>query len=85
MPLDLATQSAVPVEKGPADLRWQMAKAALQAGKLEEARQHLLSALEFHPASAALLLDLVRAAGEDPDLLAALIKTLRPRRCSPVR
>jgi hypothetical protein len=70
MPLDLATQSAVPVEKGPADLRWQMAKTAMQAGKLEEARQHLLSALEFHPASPALLLDLVRAAGDDPDLLA---------------
>ncbi|MCC7064313.1 MAG: hypothetical protein IT456_15995 [Planctomycetes bacterium] len=70
MPLDLATQSAVPAEKGPADQRWQMARAALQAGKLEEARQHLLSALEFHPASPALLLDLVRASGEDPDLLA---------------
>ena len=70
MPTDLAAQSATPQEKGPADLRWQLARAALAASKFDEARQHLLAALEFHPASPALLLDLVRAAGEDQDLLA---------------
>jgi hypothetical protein len=70
MPTDLQTQSATPVAQGPADARWQLARTALAAGKSTEATQHLLEALEFHPASPALLLDLVRAAAPDADPLA---------------
>ena len=70
MPLDLATRIATPAEGGPADVRWRAAKESLAGGRLDEARKHLLAALEFHPASPALLFDMVRACGQDLDLLA---------------
>ncbi|MBM4062977.1 MAG: hypothetical protein FJ265_18060, partial [Planctomycetes bacterium] len=69
-PGDLALRTTTPAARGPADVRWQMARSALAAGKADEARQHLLAALTFHPDSPALLLDLVQAASADADQLA---------------
>ena len=70
MPTDVTTLSATPSPGSPADQRWQLAHKALEAGRLDEARGHLLAALEFHVDSPALLFDFVRACGDDPDLLA---------------
>ncbi len=70
MPADVSTLLASPAASSPADLRWQFAKKALDAGKLDEARGHLLGALAFHADSPALLFDFVRASGDDEDLLA---------------
>ncbi len=70
MPADLTTLLAAPAPGSPADLRWQLARQALAAGKLDEARRHLLAALEYHPASPALLQDVVLACTDDTDLLA---------------
>ncbi|MCB9886809.1 MAG: hypothetical protein H6838_15055 [Planctomycetes bacterium] len=74
MPQDLATLTATPTPSGPADLRWQLARKALDAGEFGEARGHLLAALEFHADSPTLLFDFVRACGEDPDLLALWVE-----------
>ena len=60
MPTDLAIETTIPAE-GAAHARWLTAKAAFAAGDLAAARKHLLSALEFHPASAPLLFDLLVA------------------------
>ena len=69
MPQDLAIETATP-DQGPANVRWRTAKDALAHGDLAAARQHLLSALEFHPASAPILFDLLLACGDDADLQA---------------
>ncbi|MCA8953303.1 MAG: hypothetical protein KDE27_27575, partial [Planctomycetes bacterium] len=68
MPQDLASLTATPPANSPGELRWQLGQKALAAGKLEDARGHLREALALHPASAPILLDLVRAAGDDADL-----------------
>lgn len=70
MPSDVATLTATPAPGSPADQRWQLGKQALAAGKLDEARGHLLEALTFHGASPALLVDFLAACGDDQDLLA---------------
>lgn len=56
---------ATPTKGGPADTRWRMGQEALARGDRAAAITHLLSALSFHPASAPVLLDLVRAAEGD--------------------
>lgn len=68
IPTEVASRSAVPAERSPAAARWQTARTALQAGDREGALTHLIAALEFHPASVALLLDMVRAAPDDDRL-----------------
>lgn len=66
-PRDITGLDAVPAANGPADVRWLLAKAALQQGQSEAAIKHLLAALELHPDSPPLLLDLVRATTDSPD------------------
>ena len=68
MPRDLSLATTLP-ESGPTTTRRATGKSALAKGALADARPHLFAALEFHPASADLLLDLVSACGDDPDLL----------------
>ncbi|MCA8976851.1 MAG: hypothetical protein KDC98_19165 [Planctomycetes bacterium] len=67
MPRDLTTLSATPTTGSPAAVRWQLGKKAIEAGQGIEAQKHLLQALQLHPCSPAILLDLVRAAGTDVD------------------
>ncbi|MEC7582803.1 MAG: hypothetical protein VYE77_00665 [Planctomycetota bacterium] len=69
-PLETKGLAATPAEKSAADTRWQLGRAALANGTAEAALPHLLAALEFHPNSPAILLDLALAcqatpAGED--------------------
>lgn len=64
-PSEVGSRSATPAERSPAAARWQAARSALQAGDREGALGHLIAALEFHPAAAALLLDMARAAPDD--------------------
>ncbi len=64
MPIDLALATTV-AEQGAARVRWQAARDALQAGDGAAARKHVLAALEFHPASPALLLDAALAFRDD--------------------
>lgn len=66
-PGDTSALDAVPAANGPADARWQVAKAALQQGLAKDAIVPLLSALELHPDSPPLLLDMVRATADDAD------------------
>lgn len=67
MPTDLSIETTMP-EAGAAATRWKLGHDALVAGDLATARQHLLAALEFHPASPVLLLDLALACREDAEL-----------------
>ena len=68
MPRDLSLATTLP-ESGPATTRRATGKSALAKGAPADARPHLFAALEFHPASPDLLLDLVSACVDDPDLL----------------
>ncbi|MCR9246796.1 MAG: DUF1080 domain-containing protein [bacterium] len=68
MPAELATLSATPAEGSPAAIRWSVGKTALQNGDLAEARRHFRAALELHPCSTEVLLDLLHATADDPDL-----------------
>ncbi|HEX6813427.1 MAG TPA: hypothetical protein VF384_17545 [Planctomycetota bacterium] len=67
MPHDLANETAVPAQ-GAAHVRWQAGKDALAKGDFAAARQHLFAALEFHPASPPLLLDVLLACRDDKDM-----------------
>ncbi|HEB54332.1 MAG TPA: hypothetical protein ENI87_13855, partial [bacterium] len=69
MPHDVALETVVPAQ-GPARTRMQTGTAALAAGDAAAARTHLLAALEFHPSSAEILFEVVRASADDPDPLA---------------
>lgn len=69
MPRDLSIETTLP-DKGPAQKRLQTGLGALQNGDHKEARKHLFAALEFHPSSPDLLLELLLACGDDPDALA---------------
>lgn len=69
MPQDIALETTLPAT-GPALARRQTGLAASKNGKFAEARKHLFAALEFHPSSPDLLLDLVCACADDPDALA---------------
>ncbi|MCK5942135.1 MAG: hypothetical protein KAI24_09215, partial [Planctomycetes bacterium] len=69
MPRDLSLETTLPAT-GPATTRRQTGLKALAEGRLAEARDHLFAALEFHPSSPELLLDLVCACGDDPAALA---------------
>jgi hypothetical protein len=90
MPQDLSTQTATPAEGGAAEVRWRLGRDAVAAGKADEAQQHLLAALELHPSSPAILLDLMRAAAADPDRLALDAKASpaklfgKPQRAIPI-
>jgi hypothetical protein len=67
MPSDVAIETTLP-NPGAAATRWQLAQDALAAGDTATARQHLLAALEFHPAAPALLFDLAIATAKEPEL-----------------
>lgn len=67
LPSDIAVLAATPAPNGPADQRWRLGRDELQAGRGDAAVKHLLAALEFHPDSPALLLDLLRATAETTD------------------
>lgn len=56
-----------PVPGDPAAPRFQLGQDARKQGDLATARQHLLAALEFHPASPAILGELVLACADDAD------------------
>ena len=73
MPRDIALETTLPAS-GPARLRLQAGLAALNNGQPEEARQHFFAALEFHPSSVALLLELVCACGDDTDVLSQWVE-----------
>jgi hypothetical protein len=66
IPNDHEVETTV-ADRGPAWSRWQSGKESLAAGDLPTARQHLLAALEFHPAALPLLFDLLLASGADSD------------------
>ncbi len=68
MPADLAAEATV--APGPAKVRWDAGKAALAGGAFAAAREHFAAALEFHPAAADLLLDMVAACQDAPELAA---------------
>ncbi|MEC7726592.1 MAG: hypothetical protein VYD05_13820, partial [Planctomycetota bacterium] len=68
MPRDLQLETTLPAT-GPAMTRRQTGVRALESGAPADARPHLLAALEYHPSAAALLLDLVCACADDPDLM----------------
>lgn len=68
MPRDVALETTLPAT-GPAQQRMQTGIAALQKGQFEEARKHLFAALEFHPSSPDLLLELVFASSDNLDAL----------------
>ena len=68
MPRDLALETELP-DTGPATTRRQTGLRALANGTPKDAWPHLFAALEFHPSSADLLLDIVCACADDPDLL----------------
>ena len=68
MPRDLALETTMP-PAGPAMTRRRTGVDALERGSPADARPHLFAALEFHPSAADLLLDVVCACGDDPDLL----------------
>ena len=69
MPRDIALATQLPAT-GPAQSRLQTGLAALASGNQAEARGHFYAALEFHPSSTDLLLELACACGDDHDLLA---------------
>jgi hypothetical protein len=68
MPRDVTLETTLPAT-GPAQQRMQTGIAALKSGNFEEAREHLFAALEFHPSSPDLLLELVCASTNDLDAL----------------
>lgn len=68
MPQDVALETTLPAS-GPAQKRLQTGLAALESGSHEEARGHLFAALEFHPSSPDVLLELLCASSDDLDLL----------------
>ena len=67
MPRDLQALSATPAAGSAAAVRWQFGQQAIADGERTEAQRHLIAALQLHPSSRAILLDLVRAAGDDTD------------------
>src|SRR5688572_22185011 len=69
MPQDLGSEATMP-DPGAAATRWRAAQDAGKAGDLAAARAHLFAALEFHPSSPVLLLDLALLLHEDADLAA---------------
>ncbi|MEZ6037270.1 MAG: hypothetical protein R3F29_07300 [Planctomycetota bacterium] len=69
MPQDVSLETTMP-DGGPAHLRVQTGIAARDAGDLAAARRHFEAALEFHPSSPDVLLELVCSCGDDADLLA---------------
>ncbi|HIE69648.1 MAG TPA: hypothetical protein EYP98_05485, partial [Planctomycetes bacterium] len=69
MPRDIALETTLP-KTGPAQKRLQTGLGALQTGDHHEARKHMFAALEFHPCSPDLLLELMLACGDDPDAFA---------------
>jgi hypothetical protein len=69
MPQDFALATTIP-DSGAAHSRWRAGAEARATGSLAAAREHLLSALEFHPAAPQLLLELVLSCTDDPDLAA---------------
>jgi len=68
MPRDRALEKTLPGD-GPARTRQRTGLTALKNGNAAAARGHLFAALEFHPSSPELLLDVLCACGDDPDLL----------------
>ena len=68
MPRDVSLETTLPAT-GPAQQRMQTGIAALKNGNFEAARQHLFAALEFHPSSPDLLLELVCASSDNLDAL----------------
>ncbi|MEC7584169.1 MAG: hypothetical protein VYE77_07610, partial [Planctomycetota bacterium] len=66
-PLDTKSLAATPAAKSAADTRWQLGRTALANGSAAEAIPHLLAALEFHPNSPAILLDLALACQATPE------------------
>jgi hypothetical protein len=75
MPLDLAVETTLP-DPGAAAARWRAGIEARKSGALPQAREHLRSALEFHPAAPPLLLEMVLACADDPDLAAVWTERL---------
>ncbi|MFK7742688.1 MAG: hypothetical protein AB8H80_20415 [Planctomycetota bacterium] len=69
MPNDLTLATTVPTD-GPARTRLRTALLSLEANQLAEARGHLLAALEFHPAASEILIEMLAACADNPDLLA---------------
>ncbi|MGE3174742.1 MAG: hypothetical protein AB7O97_19085 [Planctomycetota bacterium] len=61
-PTEVTVLDARPAEGSPAMVRWQLGRDAAAKGDPAAATAHLLAALEFHPASPSLLLDLALAA-----------------------
>ncbi len=68
MPRDLALETTMPAS-GPASTRRQTGLTAMSNGAPKDALPHLFAALEFHPSSPELLLDVVCACAGDADLL----------------
>jgi hypothetical protein len=68
MPRDVALETTLPAT-GPAQQRMQAGLTALTNGNFEEARKHLFAALEFHPSSPDLLLELVCASSNNLDAM----------------
>ncbi len=66
-PQQLDQLAAAPGEGSPAFTRFQLGQQARQRGELAAAREHLRSALQFHPASPAILQELVLACADAPD------------------
>ena len=65
-PRSCDAMDAVPAANSPALARWKLGQDTLASGERAAAIAHLLAALEFHPASEPVLLDLVRASeGKD--------------------
>ena len=62
---DVAT--ADPAPGSPADARLELARSARAAGDEEQAVRHALAALELHPASPAILREILTAAASSPD------------------
>ena len=69
MPLDLTLETTLP-PTGPAQKRLATGLGALQRGDHAEARKHIFAALEFHPSSPELLLELILACSDDQDAMA---------------
>ena len=67
VPHDIDVLTASPGAESAAGLRLALGDEALRAGRAEEAADHYLAALQFHPSSAAILGKLLRAAADDDD------------------
>ena len=73
-PLHTTTLDALPGGQSASGIRWQLGRDAMARGQHEAALSHLLAALEFHPDSPAILLDIALACrelsgGDDPTAL----------------